>query len=227
MCGRFAFINNLVQLKEEFEVDDPTFDLTFNYNVAPTQLIIAVVRDDGKNKLAHFRWGLIPFWAKDKNIGYKLINARSETIAEKNSFKQAFKKRRCLIVASGFFEWKKVGKEKIPMYITLKSRKPISFAGLWEIWKSHEGDEIKSCTILTTVPNKLMEHIHNRMPAIMQSENREQWLDNSSYDKTKLQQTLTPYADDEMECWEVNKTVNSPMNNTEKNIQPVKPSNLF
>ncbi|MCD4657801.1 MAG: SOS response-associated peptidase [Planctomycetes bacterium] len=227
MCGRFALINKLVQLKEEFAVEDPTFELMPNYNVAPSQIIIAVVRDEGKNKFAKFRWGLIPFWAKDKNIGYKLINARSETIAEKNSFKHAFKKRRCLIVASGFFEWKKVGKHKIPMYITMKSRKPLSFAGLWENWRSPEGEEIKSCTILTTNTNNLMEPIHNRMPAIMPVENREQWLDNSHFDDAKLSQSLVPYPDDEMEAWEVSKLVNSPMNNSEKNVKPVKPSNLF
>ncbi len=227
MCGRFAFINNLIQLKEEFEVDDPTFDLMPNYNVAPSQIIIAIVKDEGTSKLAQFRWGLIPFWSKDENIGYKLINARSETIHEKSSFKQAFEKRRCLIVASGFFEWKKIGKQKIPMYITLKTRKPLSFAGLWEIWKSPEGDEIKSCTIITTSPNKLMESIHNRMPAIMPAEHREQWLDNSHFDESKLKQSLMPYSDAEMEVWEVNKNVNSPQNNSEKNIQPVKPSNLF
>ena len=107
MCGRFAFINNLTQLKEQFEVEDPTFELTYNYNVSPSQIIICIVRDNNSNKLAKFRWGLIPFWAKDEKIGNKLINARSETIHEKNSFKYAFKKRRCLIVASGFFEWMK------------------------------------------------------------------------------------------------------------------------
>jgi putative SOS response-associated peptidase YedK len=164
---------------------------------------------------------LIPSWAKDEAIGHRMINARAETLAEKPSFKRALQKRRCLIVADGFYEWKAAGKKKTPMFIALKSRQPFGFAGLWETWKSPKGEAIHSCTIITTTPNTLMESIHNRMPVILRREAEAQWLDRAVDDPQKLLPLLTPYPDNEMTAYEVSQIVNSPRNDVPACIEPV------
>ena len=176
----------------------------------------------GKRIVRSFlRWGLIPSWAKEEAIGNRMINARAETIAEKPSFKRALQKRRCLVIADGFYEWKAEGKKKTPMFIALRSRAPFGFAGLWEIWKAPSGEAIHSCTIITTTPNKLMESIHNRMPVILPREAETAWLDRTVDDPQKLLPLLVPYPDKEMTAYEVSLLVNSPRNDVPACIEPV------
>jgi putative SOS response-associated peptidase YedK len=167
------------------------------------------------------QWGLIPSWAKDPKIGNKLINARAETLAEKPSFRNAFKRRRCLIIADGFYEWQKLEKRKQPYYIKMQDGKPFAFAGLWENWKSPEGEEVISCTIVTTAANSLMEPIHDRMPVILSLDECDRWLDSSVSDPQVLQSLLKPYKSDEMQAISVSATVNNPANETAECINPL------
>ena len=160
------------------------------------------------------KWGLIPFWAKDLSIGNRMINARAETVAENRVFRQAFEKRRCLVIADGFYEWMRVGKGKLPMRIILKSGEPFGLAGLWETWKSPKGESVQSCTIITTTPNEVMAPIHNRMPVILTREAEGIWLDPEQSDKNILQELLAPYEAEAMEAYEVSPLVNSPHNDT-------------
>ena len=165
-----------------------------NYNVAPTQEVPAVVAGNGggERRLEMLRWGLIPSWADDPGIGARMINARSETVAEKPSFRPAFKERRCLIPADGFYEWQKTNGGKQPHYIRMKNGRPFAFAGLWESWKG-DGNEIRSCTILTTNPNDIAGEIHNRMPVILPPEGYEVWLDPDVRETDQLLSLLAPY----------------------------------
>jgi putative SOS response-associated peptidase YedK len=192
------------------------------YNIAPTQPV-AVVPNDGKNKLDFFTWGLIPSWSKDPKIGSRMINARAETLAEKPSFRTAFRRRRCLILADGFYEWRQEGKglPKTPMYIKLASSKPFAFAGLWESWNSKDGSNILSCTIITTRPNAMVEKIHNRMPVILPEDTFHPWLEPGEADTTRLSDLLIPYTKEEMVAYPVSRAVNSPQNDSPINVQPI------
>jgi len=192
---------------------DETTDIEPRYNVAPTQQVVAIrLGSAAENReLALLRWGLIPHWADDPSIGNRMINARAETVAGKPSFRQAFKKRRCLVVADGFYEWKKTDGKKQPYYIHLKDDQPFGFAGLWERW-NREGEEIQSCTIITTEPNELMKPIHNRMPVIVQSTDYDRWLDPDFQNGEMLQQVLRRYPADAMQAFPVNTLVNNPRN---------------
>lgn len=156
MCGRYTLESDMEFLQQRFNFAITDLDYKPRYNIAPTQDVLTVTNNRGRH--AQFmRWGLVPFWAKDLKIGSRMINAKAETLAERSAFRNAFKKRRCLVLADGFFEWRKEGKEKIPIYIFLKSREPFAFAGLWETWKSPDDEVVKSCTIVTTEPNSFME----------------------------------------------------------------------
>ena len=222
MCGRFTLTANPADLQEAFYwVDFGNADLTPRYNIAPTQGI-PVVTNEGSHKLDFFTWGLVPFWAKDPSIGSRMINARAETLAEKPSFKNAFKRRRCLILADGFYEWQKLPgeKSKTPMFIHLKDGKPFAFAGLWEEWHSPDGSQILSATIITTSPNKLVAPIHNRMPVILAESAYEQWLAPGEADTQNLSRYLIPYPAEAMETYAVSRLVNSPQNDQPSLIQP-------
>ncbi len=179
------------------------------YNIAPTQAVI-VVGDDGKRYLKAMRWGLIPSWAKDPSIGNRMINARVETLAEKPAFRAGLKKRRCIIPADGFYEWQKLGKIKQPMRIVLKTREAFGFAGLWEHWRSPDGEEILSCTIITTEANELLKAVHERMPVILTRDAEAAWLDPKTQDVEKLLPLLKQYPAEEMEFYPVSRDVNSP-----------------
>ncbi len=168
MCGRFALFSSVQAIKKYYNYLNEVQDWKANYNIAPSQKIPVIINKSGEKNLEFFQWGLIPFWAKDKKIGYKMINTRAETISEKPSFKFAFRKRRCLIPANGFYEWRK--EDKQPFFIQLKDCEIFSFAGIWENWKSPEGDYIQSCSIITTSANDFTEKIHQRMPAILPKE---------------------------------------------------------
>lgn len=214
-------VSTIVTLANLFKVriEDIFFDLKPNYNIAPSQDIVIVINDQGKNRLILSRWGFIPSWAKDETIGYKMINARSETITEKRTFKTAFQKSRCLIVADGFYEWRREGKTKTPVFIRLKSGRPFAFAGLYNKWTSPEGKEITSSTIITTRANEMLEPIHDRMPVITPENRQDLWLDPDVNDKSDLLSLLKPYPSEEMEYYEVSPRVNSPRNNTPECIK--------
>ncbi len=212
MCGRYTLKTPVDVLAEYFDLDGYPSSLAPSYNVAPTQEVAAIVEEGEERKLETFRWGLIPSWAKDPSIGNKMINARTETVSEKPSFRSAFKKRRCLIVADGFYEWQKTDGGKQPFYIRMKDSSPFAFAGLWETWDGH-GEEIRSCSIITTDANDLMDEIHHRMPVILPPDNYGAWLDPGFDEKEALVDLLRPYPSEEMEAYPVSRRVNKPSNN--------------
>jgi len=209
MCGRFALYSSFQAIKDYADLLNEIEEIDANYNIAPGQEIPIIRRQNNQNILRYYKWGLIPFWAKDEKISYKLINSRSETIAEKPSFRYAFQKRRCLIPANGFYEWRKSDKQ--PFYVRLKDRELFTFAGIWEMWKSPTGKQIYSCSIITTSSNNIMDKIHNRMPVILSKEQEENWLRSNS--KNDLQEMLKPYTDNNMELIPISNEVNSVKNN--------------
>jgi putative SOS response-associated peptidase YedK len=222
MCGRFTLAVDPGRLRDAFPETSVPADLPQRYNVAPTQPV-AVIPNDGKNRVDFFLWGLIPSWAKDPGIGSRMINARAETLAEKPAFRTAFRRRRCLVLADGFYEWRQEpGRTtKTPMYVQLKSKEPFGFAGLWEIWQNGDGSEIRSCTIITTSPNRLMEEIHNRMPVILPREAHSIWLSPDELSPKELRPLLGPYPDEEMSAYPVSRMVNSPQNDVPECILPL------
>ena len=212
MCGRFSLVVPERFFSRVFVFEDIP-EMQPDYNIPPGVDIWAV-KSSSKTpdpQMAKLRWGLVPFWAKDPKIGYRMINARSETVAEKPAFRAAFKKRRCLIPADGFYEWKRP--TKIPYHIHLKDREPFAMAGLWERWVSPEGDKLDSCTILTTTPNELMEELHDRMPVILSEDRMKKWLDLEA-PISDLQDLYQPFPAKEMEAYPVSTFVNSPRNNS-------------
>lgn len=222
MCGRFALIGDLGSVAKRYEAIFQS-DLEYHprYNIAPSQSILAVVNDGKSNRLGELRWGFIPSWAKDIKIGYKMINARAETLQEKPSFQSSLKRRRCIIPVDSFYEWKKKDGKKIPMRIQLKSHEIFSFAGLWDRWEQND-KVIYSCTIITTEPNSVMSDIHDRMPVMLQSKEAERvWLDRSIDNLDVLQQLLIPYPAEQMEAYEISDLVNSPKNDFPEVIKPV------
>ncbi len=222
MCGRFTLTVDPGQLQEAFPWVDIPGDVPQRYNIAPTQPV-GVVPNDGLNRLDFFNWGLIPFWAKDPKIGNRMINARSETVDQKPSFRGSFKYKRCLVLADGFYEWRKTPgtKSKIPHFIHMKDGKPFAFAGLWDAWQSNDGSEIKSFTIITTEPNRLLAEIHNRMPVILPPDTYQDWLKEGEYDPELLKSFLKPYPSDIMEAYPVSRAVNSPKYDSPECILPV------
>ena len=212
MCGRFALFAYMRQLMEEFGLEEhEALEEQERYNVAPSQLVMAVVNDGVSNHLETFKWGFVPHWAKGAKPRY-MINARAETVAEKPTFRSAFKARRCLVLADGFYEWKRSGKVKVPMFIRDTSGRPWGFAGIYETWNSPEGDEVTTCAIITTEANEVMSQVHHRMPAIIHEEDRAIWLAPSVKDPGVLLLMLRPYESDRMEVFPVSDEVNSPRN---------------
>ena len=209
MCGRFALYSSFQAIKDYADLLNEIEEMKANYNVAPGQEIPIIINKNQHNILKSCKWGFIPFWAKDENIGYKLTNTRGETIAEKPSFKYAFQQRRCLIPANGFYEWRK--KDKQPFYINLKDRELFSFAGIWEIWESPAGKQIFSCSIITTSTNEKLKDIHHRMPVILYKEQEETWLTENN--GNILQKLLLSYPNDKMLFHPVSNDVNSVNNN--------------
>jgi putative SOS response-associated peptidase YedK len=221
MCGRFTLTLSPEDLQAAFPNFDIPSDVPPSYNIAPSQPIPVVV-NDGTNKLDFYTWGLIPSWTKPENFGkYSLINARSETAAEKPSFRSSFKRKRCLILCDGFFEWSKSnsGKGKTPYYISMKDHSAFAFAGLWETWNSPDGGSIKTACILTTQPNLLVKPIHDRMPVILSSDSYQVWLNEKEVQPADLQELMKPYPDEAMQAYPVSTYVNSPKNNSPQCIQ--------
>lgn len=221
MCGRYALFSHLSQIKEAFDIQQVRWEPPTSYNVAPTHEVAVVVRRDGDHVLEKMRWGLIPAWAKDLEIGSRMINARVETLAEKPSFKRPLKGQRCLVIADGFFEWAKTERGKIPMFIRSKSGRPFGFAGLYDIWKPPDGEPISSCTIVTTCANELMQPIHDRMPLILAQPYQLAWLDPATPNIEAWLSTLAPFPGSELEIYPVSRRVNSPQYNDAELIQPV------
>lgn len=223
MCGRFTLKQPVEAIRATLAIAEPNnqnleiefADLSAGYNIAPTQMVATVLHNPETNKreFHSLRWGLIPSWAKDISIGAKLINARSETVAEKPSFRAAFKRRRCLIVADGFYEWQRLEGKKQPFYFRLQDGEAFSFAGLWEQWQSTEGEKIDSCTILTTVANELLQPIHDRMPVVLDTKYYDLWLDPQVQNPETLQQVLHPYPASAMTAYKVSTLVNNPKHN--------------
>ena len=217
MCGRFTVVEpdpNAFSFRFGFSYSDfENFDWKPNYNVAPSHNIL-VVTEDGERHAELMRWGLVPFWAKDIKVGFKMINARSETLQTSGAFKHALKRRRCLVVADSFYEWKKVDGTKTPMRIGLKDWELFSFAGLWESWTDKEsGTDLHSCTIITCPANELVSPIHDRMPVILPKEAEASWLAPTD-DAEALQSLLVPYSVDAMATYVVSDLVNSVKNNS-------------
>ena len=220
MCGRFSLTADLGELARRFEFEGNWNELEPNYNVAPTQNVLTVI-DDGDNRRGGFmRWGLIPHWAKTPSIGSRMINARAETVAQKPAYRSAFKRRRCLVLADGFYEWQRIGKVKKPMRIVMQSGEPFAFAGLWAVWKDPEGNTVPSCTIITTEANDLLRPIHNRMPVILPKEMEQFWLDRDVQDSAALENALTSHPSELMKTYQVSTLVNSPRNNGPEILAP-------
>lgn len=220
MCGRYSLTASLGELAQRFEFDSEPEGFEPRYNVAPTQQVLTVV--GGSTRRAGFmRWGLIPSWSKDGPSNRPLINARAETVAEKPTFHDSLKRRRCLVLADGFYEWQKVGDAKRPMRVTMRPGEPFAFAGLWSKWTDPKGNRIPSCTIITTEANDLLRPIYHRMPVILPQEVEDLWLDTALDDSDALTQLLEPYPDDPMEAFEVSKLVNSASNDVAEVTTPV------
>jgi len=220
MCGRFDCHSDISVVVKVFKIDRLSIEYKPHYNIAPSQNII-VVKDSGKRELIQCRWGFIPSWAKDPSMGFKMINARAETLMEKPAFKDAFRNQRCLVVADGFYEWVREGKVKQPIYISLKSHTPVGFAGLYSVWRSPEGEDICTCTIITTDANELLRPIHDRMPAIIPKDKEDLWLDPKTTEKEKLLPLLTPYPSNELESYRVSPIMNKPEYDSAEAISPI------
>lgn len=225
MCGRFVGFRKLEELIKHFPIDVATVRVTPCYNVTPSREILVIARHEGKNHLENYHWGLVPFWAKDTSSGSRMINARSETVATKPSFRTAFKWRRCLILADGFFEWKEDNEHKQPMFLTLPGGRPFAFAGLWEIWddRGKEPTPYRSCTILTREASASVLPIHHRMPVILKPEAYSPWLSRSNQDIRQLQGIIRSRIYTQLNSVPVSKQVNSPKVDRPGNIKPIEP----
>jgi putative SOS response-associated peptidase YedK len=228
MCGRFTLHTSPEVLADLFGLDAAP-ELAPRYNIAPTQPV-AIVRPDKSGEQREWtlvHWGLIPSWSKDPSIGARMINARAESVEEKPSFRAAFRRRRCLIPADGFYEWQKRASGKQPFYFQVDGGSPFAFAGLWEFWAGPDGSEIESCTILTTDPNELTSKVHNRMPVILSPEDYDDWLMAGEADRTNislLKHLLRPFDAKRMSAHPVSTYVNSPFHEGAECIQPVSES---
>lgn len=224
MCGRYTNAAKKEQIRKEFQVKvDAEFSVEPRYNIAPSQMIDVVFAPESKRIITRLKWGLIPSWAKDSEIGNRMINARAETITEKPSFREAFKSRRCIIPTTGFYEWQRKGTGgKQPYFFYLKEKEVFGFAGLWESWiDKTTGEELETCTIITTEANDVLKPVHDRMPVILKAENYDEWLVSKEKNTERLQKLLVPYAADEMGSHTVGKTVNIPDIDSAELIKPL------
>lgn len=220
MCGRFTQRKTAGELAEAFKVGEVP-ETEVRYNIAPTQNILTVHQTEDGREARLLRWGLIPSWAKDAAIGARLINARSETVTEKPSFREAFKHRRCLIPADGFYEWARRDGQKQPYYFRLRDEQPFAFAGLWDRWKAEDGKTVETCTILTTEANEILRSVHDRMPVILHHEDYDLWLGHDSRQQDLLKDMLRPYPSSEMLSHPVRTLVNSPQHQGAELIEPM------
>jgi len=231
MCGRFGLLNTWAEIFEAYTLVSAPLDLQPRFNIAPTQPIFAVIAagggggEGGGNTATHFQWGLVPSWAKDPAIGVKMINARAETVAEKPAFRAAFRRRRCLIPASGFYEWQKPARgPKQPFWIAAADGGLLTFAGLWETWLSPDGGELQTCTIITTAANDSLAPIHHRMPVILAPDDFGAWLDvRDETDTAAASALLRPASPEVTTAWPVSTQVNNVRNDDARLIEPAEP----
>jgi putative SOS response-associated peptidase YedK len=209
MCGRFTQRADPKRIAGEFRVAEVP-PMEARYNVAPTQDVLAVHESPGGREATFFKWGLVPSWAKDASVGAKLINARAETVQEKPSFREAFKRRRCIIPADGFYEWQRTGGRKQPFFFRMRDERPFGFARLWERWEGAGGEVINSCAILTTEANEVLRPVHDRMPVILHPDDYEMWLGGNARELDLVREMLRPYPAEEMVGQPVSTSVNSP-----------------
>lgn len=219
MCGRFALYHEGDEIAERFQLDRAAVELEPRYNIAPTQPVAVVVQTE-ERLLDAYRWGLVPSWARDPAIGNRMINARGETLAEKPAYKAAFRRRRCLIPASGFYEWRKDGKAKIPTFIRCRDGAPLALAGMWEEWRGGDSEPLRTCTIVTTAASDFMRPIHDRMPVILNGDGQRAWLDPGQQDADALSALLRPWAADDLLAHPVSGRVNSPGHDAPDCIAP-------
>ena len=209
MCGRYTLRTVTEEIAAAFSVAEMLV-VEARYNIAPTQEVLGIRQTPEGREASFLKWGLIPAWAKDAGIGARLINARSETVAEKPAFREAFKRRRCLIPADGFYEWARTNGKKQPFYFRLREERPFGFAGLWEKWRSPAGEVVESCTILTTEANELLRPVHDRMPVILPPEDYQLWLNEDERQRELLKELLRPFPAKEMMAYPVSAQVNRP-----------------
>ncbi len=220
MCGRFVLTASPELLQQSFNLTSAPSEVVPRYNIAPTQAV-AVITNEPPRSLSYLKWGLIPSWSKDMTMAAKMINARSETAAEKPSFRTSFRRRRCIIPTDGFYEWRAEDKNKIPMFIQLQDRPLFGMAGLWDIWQSADGSEVRTCSILTTSANEFMRQFHERMPVILSPQDYDVWLSPREEPLPILQGLMQPYPADAFSAYEVSKAVNRPVNDSPELIRPV------
>jgi len=221
MCGRYSFAPDLKIVNQHYGITIDDGEIEPNYNCAPSQKL-PITSNDSPQAMSFYTWGLIPFWAKDKSIGYKMINARGETLAEKPAFRNAWKTRRCLVPADAFYEWKKTQnpkEKKIPYRIFLPEQSIFSMAGIWEQWKNPDGEIVRSFSIVTTQPNSLMAEIHDRMPVILSKENEKKWL--MLNDEKSLRDLIKPFPVEKMDAYQISTLVNTPKNNSKQIIEKI------
>ncbi len=219
MCGRYGFTKP-EKLKAQFLTDNELVNFKPRYNIAPSQTLPVIVHENN-NHIEMMRWGLIPYWAKDMSVGYKMINARAESVAEKPSYKKSLSMRRCLVPATGFIEWKTTKEGKIPFYFQLKNEDVFAFAGLFDVWHDTEGKEIRSYTIITTDANAIVEPIHERMPVMLTKEKERTWLDPDITEPERLLPLLTPFDAEEMKTHAISPEINKPANDYANLLSPV------
>lgn len=224
MCGRFAQAADPKKLYSRFKLKDADFPIQPRYNIAPNQHVPVIINKSDDLELKLMRWGLVPSWSKDQSIGARMINARAETISEKPSFRTPLKRKRCLVPASGFYEWKKEEgrKSKTPIWIGRKDHELFAFAGLWDRWTAEDKEALWTFTIITTEANKLLRTIHDRMPVILNNKTEMLWLDSRITEANKLTELLIPYPSDFMEAYEVSTLVNKPENDLPECVKPIK-----
>ena len=219
MCGRYAFFSPAEAVKRTFALDLLP-ELKPRYNIAPTQSVPALrVVEEGRRSLTMLHWGLVPHWAKERAIGNRMINARSETLAEKPSYREAFRRRRCLVLADGWYEWQSAPGGKQPWFVRLRDPRPIAFAGLWEKWKDAAGELLESCTIVTCDASESIRKIHDRMPVVLPEESWDRWMDPAYSDTEALSKILVPFDQKALRAWQVSRLVNAPKNEGPKLIE--------
>jgi len=222
MCGRFTLKTPVETLAEVFEL--PTVpELPPRFNIAPSDAVAAVrvAGPEPVRELALLRWGLVPPWAEEPKAGSRMINARAETVATNGAFRSAFRRRRCLVPADGFYEWQRQEHGKQPFYIHTRDDAPFAFAGLWEVWEGKDGTVLETCTVITTEPNELMQPIHNRMPVILDRADYARWLDPRMNDPELLKAFLRPFPSEKMTAYPVSRLVNSPSNDAPECLAPL------
>lgn len=221
MPERFALYHDLQTLAERFQIESEPTSYEPKYNIAPGQNVPVIIKDEGERKCVIMRWGLVPQWSNDPLIGFQMINARAETVAQKPDFKNSLRKRRCIVPCSGFYEWKKIDKKtKIPYHIKPENDNFFAFAGLWDTWNKDGGD-LTTFAIITTTPNELIEPIHDRMAVILSKEDEQIWLDPNNQKPDELVSLLKPYPSEEMQAYEISTFVSNANNEGPECIDPI------